>query len=295
MRIQTHFRRVLLLSFVLLAVPVTLAPVDAGADKQTDVWVSLFNGKNLDGWDTWLGKPYKGNEVIGLNKDPNKVYTVVDEDGKPAIRISGEIFGALTSKQEFANYHLRLEFKWGKKKWPPRDGEKTPRDSGLLYHCVGKHGAAGTYWMRSLECQIQEHDCGDFWSVAGVMVDVEAQVMYRNPLSTIKYKKGATKLTVPRQLTGPNNQKRNDPRIIKSADYEKPGWNTIEVLSVGGTSVHLVNGQPNMVLTNSRHKVDGREMRLTKGKIQLQSEGAEVYYRNIAIKSLKEIPAQYLK
>jgi hypothetical protein len=203
----------------------------------------------------------------------------------------------LTTKKEFENYHLRLEFKWGQKKWPPRADSKTPRDSGLLYHCVGKHGAGSGFWMRSLECQIEEHDCGDFWSVDGVIVDVEAEVMFRNPFSTIRYKKGGSKYTVPRLLTGFGKQKRTDPRIVKSADFEKPTgeWNTIEVLTVGQTSVHLVNGKVNMVMTGARHKVGDKEAPLTRGKLQLQSEGAEVFYRNIEIRPIKEIPARYLK
>jgi hypothetical protein len=245
----------------------------------------LFNGKDLDGWDTWLGRPSKDKEIVGLNKDPNKVYSVVEQDGKPAIRISGEVFGALTSKQEFENYHLRLEFKWGDKKWPPR--EKDARDSGLLYHCVGPQGAQGSFWMQSLECQIQEHDCGDFWSVAGAIVDVEGE--RKDGKGAVIFKKGGQKFTVPSKDTGA--------RIIKSADYEnKTGeWNTIEVLTVGQTSVHLVNGKPNMVLTNARRKMGDAEVPLTKGKIQLQSEGAEVFYRNITVKPLKQMPEQYLK
>src|SRR5262249_17624171 len=161
------------------------------AQEKKDEWKPLFNGKDLSGWDTWLGRPHGEKEIVGLNKDPRKVYTVVRPEGEksPCIRISGEIFGALTSQEEYENYHLKLEFKWGEKKWPPRDGDKTPRDSGLLYHCVGEHGAAGTFWMRSQECQIQEKDCGDYWSVAGAMVDVEAVAIFRNPFSPIKYKK----------------------------------------------------------------------------------------------------------
>src|SRR5262245_31107949 len=80
------------------------------ADK--DDWTALFNSKDLSGWETWLGKPHKGTEVLGLNNDPSKVYTVAEVDGKPAIRISGEVFGAITTKDEFENYHLKLEFKW---------------------------------------------------------------------------------------------------------------------------------------------------------------------------------------
>ena len=268
----------------------------ATAQDKAGEWKQLFNGKDLAGWDTWLGRPHKSvegldlkkndkgeyAESVGLNKDPKKVYTVVSVDGKPAIRISGEIFGALTSKDEFENYHLKLEFKWGEKKWPPR--EKAVRDSGLLYHCIGPHGAAGTYWMQSLECQIQEHDCGDFYSVGGApTVDVEG--VRKDEKGPVFYKKGAPKLT---------NVKS---RIVRDVDHEKPvgEWNTIEVLAVGDTCVHVVNGKPNMVLTNPRGRLDGKEVPLTRGKIQLQSEGAEVFYRNIAIRPLKKIPDEYLK
>jgi hypothetical protein len=256
-----------------------------GEGGKAEKWVSLFNGKDLDGWDTWLGRPHQGKEVVGLNKDPSKVYTVVEVDGKPAIRISGEIFGALTSKEAHGDYHLKLDFKWGKKKWPPR--ETAVRDSGLLYHCVGPHGAANTYWMRSQECQIQEHDCGDYWSVAGAIVDVEGE--RKNGRGPVVYKKGGKKYTVPSKESG-------GPRIVKSADHERPSgeWNTIELLTVGGTSVHVVNGKVNMVLTGSRQVVNGKEVPLTRGKIQLQSEGAEVFYRNIYIRPLKRIPQKYL-
>src|SRR5687767_7108335 len=75
-------------------------------------WMSLFNGKDLGGWDTWLGKPHDGKEIIGLNKDPQGVYSVTEVDGKPAVRISGEVWGAITSKKEYSNYHFKLEFKW---------------------------------------------------------------------------------------------------------------------------------------------------------------------------------------
>jgi hypothetical protein len=271
-------------------VPVVLAgaagpAVRPGEGGKAEKWVSLFDGKSLDGWDTWLGKPFRGKEVVGLNRDPSKVYTVVTVDGKPAIRISGEIFGALTSKQAHGDYHLKLEFKWGEKKWPPR--ETAVRDSGLLYHCVGPHGAAGTFWMRSQECQIQEHDCGDYWSVAGAIVDVEGE--RKDGRGPVIYKKGGKKCTVPSKESG-------GPRIVKSADHERPSgeWNTIELLTVGGTSVHVVNGKVNMVLTGSRQVVNGEEVPLTRGKIQLQSEGAEVFYRNISIRPLKRIPQKYL-
>ena len=100
-------------------------------------WTQLFNGENLDGWYTFQKEPEPSSEVsglarneegrylepIGLNKDPLKVFTVVSEEGTPAIRISGEVFGILVTEKEFGNYHLSLEFKWGKEKYPPRENE----------------------------------------------------------------------------------------------------------------------------------------------------------------------------
>lgn len=281
-----------------MAAVVAAAALAAPAGAQEgEVGRPLFNGKDLEGWETWLGKPHRSVEVpglkrtekgdylepVGLNKDPKGVYSVVEFEGQPAIRISGEIWGALTTKEEFENYHLRLEVKWGQKKWPPR--ENAVRDSGLLYHCVGPHGAQGSFWMRSSECQIQENDFGDFFSVAGVIVDVEAERQDpANPKSPWVYRKGA-----PRQ-TGVTSRIVRNPRMDRLTE-----WNTVEVYCVGSTAVHVINGTPNLVLTNLRHRVDGKEAPLTKGKIQIQSEGAEVYYRRITIRPIAEIPKELLE
>jgi hypothetical protein len=274
-----------------LALAVPAAP--AGAAEPA--FRPLFNRKDLTGWDTYLVKPQKTSDVPGLkknekgeyveeigpNKDPLNVFTVVDVDGKPALRVSGEVFGAVTSKEEFENYHFRVEFKWGEKKWPPR--EKVVRDSGLLYHCVGKPNGAGNGWMRSLEAQIQEHDCGDFYSVAGKvgpLVDVEGE----KKGNAIVYKKGGEKFVGTKS------------RVIRDVDHEKPGaWNTIEVMCVGNVCVHLVNGKVNNVLTNPRYEENGKIVPMTRGKIQLQSEGAEVFYREMAVRPLDKIPDDLLK
>src|SRR5690349_162687 len=133
---------------------------------KNDTWYPLLTDAGLADWDTYLGPAFNKPETnklppVGLNNDPNKVFSMVNEDGKPALRISGEIFGGISTKQSFENYHLQLQFKWGKLKWPPKEKEK--RDSGLLYHAVGPHGADGGFWMRSQEFQIQEGDCGDYW------------------------------------------------------------------------------------------------------------------------------------
>ena len=278
----------------LLVILFALPPIASAQGAEPAGWRPLFNGKNLDGWDTYLGIPHasvtglelKKNdrggyaEPLGLNRDPTGVYSVVEVDGAPAIRISGQIFGAITTHEEFESYHLRFESKWGKKKWPPR--ENAVRDSGLLYHCVGPHGAGSGFWMKSFECQNQENDVGDFWSVAGVIVDVEAD--RPEPKKPLVFRPGAPK------LLGVTS------RIVRNPRSEKPSgeWNTIEIYVHGQTAVHLSDGKTNLVLTGLRHKVDGREAPLTKGNIQLQSEGAEVFYRNIEIRPIDRIPDSVL-
>jgi Domain of Unknown Function (DUF1080) len=249
-------------------------------------WAPLFNGTDLAGWDTWLGKEYgaKGKpagEIVGLNKDPRKVFTVVELDGKPAIRISGETNGGLVSKDEFDNYHLKLQFKWGEKKWPP--AEKARRNSGVLYRSVGPHGAHDNSWMCSLEFQIQEGNTGDWWTIAGSMVDVEAERKAKN----IVFKQGGQKMTVP------TDDKVS--RIIKNPDNERPTgqWNDIELICLGPVSMHVVNGKVNMVLSNARHKVGDKFIPMTKGKIQLQSEGAEIFFRDIKLKAITRLPDEY--
>jgi hypothetical protein len=44
---------------------------------------------------------------------------------------------------------------------------------------------------------------------------------------------------------------------------------------------------------NSAYVVNGQRKPLTTGKIQLQSEAAEVFYKGIMIRPLATMPAQY--
>ena len=64
---------------------------DDDADTNQE-WVSLFNGKDLTGWQTY-------DIENGFNNDPQRIYSVVDEDGEPAIRISGQILGGLVTHE----------------------------------------------------------------------------------------------------------------------------------------------------------------------------------------------------
>jgi hypothetical protein len=250
---------------------------------------TLFNKKDLTGWDTYIGPELNDSGVaitiipVGLNKDPMNVFTVTNVDGENVIRISGESWGGISTKKEYANYHLRLKYKWGKAKWGQKKGK--PRDSGLLYHAVGPHGADYGAWMRSQEFQIEEGNTGDYWGVAGGVQDIPAfqvngQFVYDPSVEMVTF-----------SATSPSGR-----HCVKRGMYEiNGGWNTLDLYCFKDTSVHVVNGNAVMVLYNSRQQDGDRFSPLVRGKIQIQSEGAEVYYKDIFIEEIKGIPQQYLR
>ena len=84
-------------------------------------------------------------------------------------------------------------------------------------------------------------------------------------------------------------------RCIKDPDAEKPTgeWNTVELICLGDESIHIVNGAVVMRLTKAR-RLDGAEPApLTAGRILLQSEGAEIFYRDIELQPITTVPAEY--
>lgn len=217
---------------------VTHAELARGGDQNEGPPIPLFNGKDLSGWTVFIDPATK---QYSPDSRPDRVFRV--ENG--ILHVSGERFGGLTTKDEYENYHLSLEFKWGEKKWPPRAKPTDRRDSGVLLHCVGPD----KIWTKSIECQIQEHDCGDFWLVGGTTIEVDGRVQ--------------------------------NVRVIKKKDAEKPlgEWNTIEVICDGGKITNIVNG----VVVN-----EGTEASVTRGRILLQSEGAEVFYRKVELRPLRK-------
>jgi len=269
-------------------------------EDQKDEWTSLLDA-DLSQWDNSLSFRYPenyhgeqprdetGNLIppIGLNHDQYGVFTVVEENREPVLRISGEIYGCVVTKEEYANYHLRLKVKWGDKKWNPR--KNLLKDSGILYHSIGPYGAESwRSWMLSQEFQIMQGHFGDFWSQANSAIDIRAYMpeYIMNPVAD----ESQPFLAMGRGEDVPGY-------CMRSANYEKPEgeWNTVELICFENKSIHIVNGHVVMILRNSRYVKDGESIPMIKGKIQLQSEATEVFYKDIEIRNLESLPAEYAK
>ena len=239
--------------------------------------ISLFDGKSLANFYTFLKD--RGRDI-----DPKRVFTVADG----AIRISGEEWGCITSNDEFENYHLVVEFKWGEKTWANR--ENAARDSGILLHSIGADGAYSGIWMHSIECQLIEGGSGDILVVGDGTntFSATANVAAEKCEGSYVYQADGKPATI---LGGRINWWGRDPlwKDVKGfrgpKDLEKPigEWNTIECIADGSTITILLNG----VVVNKCFDVQPR-----KGRLQIQSEGAEIFVRKVEVTPLKQKQAR---
>ncbi len=272
---------ILLISFPILLIVINQVK-SFGEDSQqkidssnvmNDKTIQLFNGQNLDGWYTFLKD--RGREI-----DPKKVFTV----NNGIIRISGEEWGCITTNEEFENYKLVTEFKWGEIAFEPRLDKA--RDSGILLHSQGEDGSSGGIWIHSIECQVIEGGTGDFIVVGNGSdnFQITSTVSSEKQGSSFVFQPKGYKETI------------NEGRINWFArdaewkdifgfrgknDIEKAvgEWNTLECIAENGTISIFLNG----ILVNKATNVKPQ-----KGRIQIQSESAEIFFRKIELTPLSK-------
>ena len=257
------------------------APPAASSPSST---IKLFDGRSLANFQTWL--------VDHHEADPERVFSVVDQvDGAPAIRISGQVWGGLLTKEAYRDYRLVAEFRWGGATWGDR--KTRARDSGVLLHAQGRLGNTKSDfngpWLRSIEFQIIEGGVGDILPVSG-FGDAGEQI---RPAVTARVRKDRDGETVydatgmPQAFSSGriNWWGRSEdwadrlgfrgPQDVESAGLE---WTRIEAVVEKDTLKYYVNGK----LVN-----EAAGLSVSDGKIMIQSEGAEIYFRRIDLEPLK--------
>ena len=254
--------------------------------------VSIFNGKDLNDWTGWLGYPDPSRTYNAGDAKPigpggvGSIFTVVTEDGAPALRVSGETWGSLVHKGDFKNYHLRLEYKWSGKRHAPRLNE--PENNGLLYHTHGKPGAVWGTWSRSVEFEIMTGSVGMVVPV-GNGLEVDSSVALDPSIIDPKQRFMAG---APLGSAVGNTALWN---IENNSNADKPvsDWNTLDLYVFANHAVHVVNGVPVMEVWGLCDKVTETSAcePLIHGAIQLQSEGAETFFRNITLEPINSLPA----
>ena len=261
-------------------------------DKDLSQWRIYQSYQHADGFSGRAPVDEAGEKLppIGYDKNLDKLFTVAEEEGEPVLHIDGPIYGCVISNESYRNYHLRLQVKFGQKRWEPRLEKAI--DSGLLYHSVGEIGIDYWFsWMCSFEFQVMqsgtsEGNSGDFWSIAGSKADIK--ISRPNPdVRTYYYDPEGEWLTVGSQ--GVTN-------FCGTKDFNSPDgdWTTLELVCYEGKSIHIVNGNVVMALQNLRYSSEQGDVPLVEGKLQLQSEAGEVFYKGIEIRPIERMPEEYL-
>ena len=233
------------------------APVSA----QDSAWRLLFNGRDLAGWTPYTGPLHP--QFDSMRRDSERAFGIVRIDGEPALRVDGALWGALTSDEEFADFHLRLEYRWGANQWPPlrffdsgvMDHAGVPLDAvaGGRGRLAAEEGRPG-YFRESMEYQIAGHQVGIFAPLGRITADeVEA---------------------------------------LPFLERRRPSWNRVDLLAVGDEATHLLNGHLVRRMARARYLGAGEPRPLTRGRLQLQSEGTETSSRRIEICPIEDLDAE---
>lgn len=236
--------------------------------------IVLFNGKDLQGLTTWV----KGDG----RKDPRGVFSV--KDG--LLHISGDGNGYVATDNEYRDYHLVVEYRWGKK----TDGGKYVRNSGILLHAVGPDGGAGGTWMSCIECQLAQGCVGDFIPIRGK--DEKGEVIPVRFTSDIvlgpdkrpRWKTGGEKREFTKGQLWWNQHDPDFKELLDTRgknDVESPlgEWTRVECICEGSKITVIVNGK------TVNHCYD---VFPAAGKILLQSEGFELDVKGFELRGIKK-------
>ncbi len=248
-----------------IATLATLAVSSAFADEEK--WVSIFNGKDLDGWTPKI----QGYE---LGEDPKKTFVVKDD----ALTVTyenydewGNAFGHIFYKTKYSNYKIRLEYRFTGEQVKGGPGWAT-QNSGIMLHCqdpktIGKDQS----FPVSLEFQLLGAGNGVKTTgnlcTPGTYVSIGGQV---NKAHCI----GAKPATLPLDQ-----------------------WVKAEAEVRGGKIVkHFINGELAMEYSDAKLDENDGDAKplieaqgnndLTEGYISLQSESHPCQFRNIEILEL---------
>lgn len=255
---------------VTLCLLLTASAAIAGEEEKTEEkWVSLFNGKNLDGWIPKIAKHECGE---------NFANTFRVEDGILKVSYDGydkfdNQFGHLFYKEPFSNYRLRVEYRFVGEQVEGGAGWAW-RNSGIMIHGQTPQSmAVDQSFPVSIEVQLLggkesgERTTGNLCT-PGTHVVMEGELIKRHCINS------------------------------SSKTYSGDEWITAEVEVRGNTIKHIINGET--VLTYSDPQLDdtdkdaqklleaGQDKMLTGGTISLQSESHPVEFRKVEILNLDE-------
>jgi hypothetical protein len=262
-----------LFPFVVLVLPFLLpssAPsLDRGDEPAKGGWISLFNGKNLDGW-----TPKITGSALG--EDPRNTFRVEDGILKVSYdryeRFGGE-FGHLFYKSKLSHYRIRVEYRFTGKQLAGGPGWAL-FNNGIMIHCQSPESMAkDQQFPVSIEAQMLGDDGGG--------------------------KRTSGNLCTPGTLVVMNGKLITEHCVVTSTKVIPPDrWTTMEVEVRGSSSIkHVVNGEvvaeyekPQLDPgdPDARKLIRGNDLLLTEGYVSLQAETHPIEFRKVELLILDE-------
>jgi len=253
------------------------APKEADAKemKKTDEegFESLFDGKSLKGWTSARSKGEGDWGPYSVNEKEKAIHVYAGEE-----QGSEQKTDCLNTDVEFSHFVLKLEYKWAGNRFAPR--EDWDRDAGLLFHV---HGDLTKVWPYCMEMQIGETP-GPFKK--GKRFHTGDLFVLGKHLRASTTRKG--------RFYSKDGEMKEGRSVPTELGTEKPmgEWNEMEIRVEGAKKATFIfNGEVVHEIFDLKQKIDGKSMPLSKGRIGLQAEWAEILYRNIRIKEMP-VPAE---
>jgi len=240
--------------------------------RENQEWQDLLANGERD-WVPWLS--------VKDESSCSDVFQFETQGGQNILKISGEMPGGITTREKYENFHLIFSYRWGNKIWP-RHNAPGCRDSGVLIHCFGEQGLAYGHWSKSIEFQLKEGHPGALWVL---------YTLAEAPVLKTRLQSGSIEYQFSRNCF---------PELITECAYSplvrerKIGdWNRGEIYCVGEKAVFSLNGEVSMLVTSMRKAPEDGGGFLKRGAIQLQSDGAEIEFKDIKIRRLESFPIKF--
>lgn len=242
---------------------------DQPANPSNDGFVSLFNGKDWDGWRLQIrsGDDELAHKVFTIEDGLVHVFKEVTEESKVGNK-TNPTHGLIYTTKSYSRYIFRFDYKWGKNQ--ANNFDKYQYDAGCYFHVHGDK-----IWPDGIEYQVRfdhlanKNHTGDIIGVngKGVRWTADAEGNFLLP------KDGGKAIEPPTK--GWCNVLADAP--FHGIDGE---WNHSEIIVMGKEyAIFKLNGKIVNRVT---------DLPIADGIIGLQSETAEIFYRNIEIKEFRE-------
>jgi hypothetical protein len=243
---------------------------DKTEKNESGEWISLFNGKNLEGWIPKIRYHDSGVNHANTFRVEEGILKV-GYDGYPEFK---ETFGHLFYKDSFSHYRLRVEYRF-----------------------TGNQCKGGPGWaIRNSGVMIHGEKPEEMGKDQDFPASIEVQLLGGD---------GKNKRTTSNLCTPYTNVVMNGELILRhctsstSETYHGDGWVTAEI-EVRGNEVirHLIDGK--VVLEYNQPQLDEREAHakelaakagtkmLSGGTISLQSESHPVEFRKVELMDLSK-------